>query len=617
VDHAVIAKEPAPADRTPNLVDYRSACDSFSWADEARKLDGLPGGRGLNIAHEAVDRHAGGPLAHKVALRFLGRDGRVTDHTYAELAQTSNRVANVLVDLGVVRGDRVFCLAGRVPELYTGALGTFKVGAVFCPLFSAFGPEPVRQRLGRGNGRVLLTTAALFRKRVLPVIEQLPDLDHVLLVDGDVTDDPGDRPPGGPAVHALGALLDAASPEFRIPDTDPEDPALLHFTSGSTGAPKGALHVHRAVVAHRATAESALDLHPDDVFWCTADPGWVTGTSYGIIAPLTLGVTSIVDQADFDARRWYATLAEQRVGVWYTAPTAVRMLMRAGDDLPAQYDLSALRLVASVGEPLGPDAVEWGARVLGHPIHDNWWQTETGGIMIANFAACEIRPGSMGRPLPGIDVALVEVDDENEPVHDPHDGSVRFVEDPDRPGMLALRTGWPSMFRAYLHDPDRYARAFAGDWYLSGDLAARDEDGWYWFVGRADDVIKTAGHLIGPFEVEQVLTEHPAVVEAGVIGVPDPVAGNVIKAFVTLRPGFVWDDDLRLELMGFARTRLGPAVAPRSIANDQHLPRTRSGKIMRRLLRARELGLPTGDVSTLEPDPDERTDGGTDEASTP
>jgi acetyl-CoA synthetase len=385
--------------------------------------------------------------------------------------------------------------------------------------------------------------------------------------------------------------------------TGPEDPALLHFTSGSTGTPKGAQHVHRAVVAHHATARYALDLHPDDVFWCTADPGWVTGTSYGIIAPLTHGVTAVVDEADFDARRWYRILAEQQVTVWYTAPTAIRMLMRAGDDLARTADLSSLAFVASVGEPLNPEAVLWGHEVLGHTIHDNWWQTETGGIMIANYAACEVRPGSMGRPLPGVEVALVAVDDQNEPVRSDDGEGVALVDEPDTEGMLALRPGWPSMFRGYLHDEDRYRKCFAGGWYLSGDLATRDADGWYWFVGRADDVIKTAGHLIGPFEVESMLMEHPAVVEAGVIGVPDETAGNVIKAFVTLRPGVEWSDELRRDLLGFARTRLGPAVAPRDIVEEPHLPKTRSGKIMRRLLRARELGLPEGDLSTLEPDP--------------
>jgi acetyl-CoA synthetase len=356
--------------------------------------------------------------------------------------------------------------------------------------------------------------------------------------------------------------------------------------------------VHAAVVGHHETGRSALDLHPDDVFWCTADPGWVTGTSYGIIAPLTHGVTSIVDEAELDAERWYGILEEQRVTVWYTAPTALRMLMRAGADVARRHDLSHLRFVASVGEPLNPEVVVWGQEALGRPVHDNWWQTETGGIMIANLDGADVRPGSMGRPLLGVEATvLVRGDDGRAAVRD---GAVEEVEEPNQEGELALRPGWPSMFRGYLHDEERYAKAFVGGWYLTGDVARRDADGYLWFVGRADDVIKSAGHLIGPFEVESALMEHPAVVEAGVIGMPDPIAGEVVKAFVTLRAGVEPTDELRLELLGLSRRRLGPAVAPREIVFDQNLPHTKSGKIMRRLLKARELGLPEGDLSTLE-----------------
>jgi acetyl-CoA synthetase len=382
----------------------------------------------------------------------------------------------------------------------------------------------------------------------------------------------------------------AASPVFTIPPTDPEDMALLHFTSGTTGLPKGAIHVHQAVLTHFATGRYVLDLHPGDIYWCTADPGWVTGTSYGIIAPLLHGVTNIVDEADFDAERWYRILQEQRVNVWYTAPTAIRRLMRLPGEPRTQYDLSALRLILSVGEPLNPEAVVWGERALGLPIHDNWWQTETGGIMVANYAACDIRPGSMGRPLPGIEAAIVRRGE----------SGIEVVTTPDTEGELALKTGWPSMFRGYLHDDARYAKCFADGWYLSGDLAKRDADGYFWFVGRADDIIKTSGHMVGPFEVESALMEHPAVAEAGVIGKPDPLIGELVKAFISLKVGHEPSDALKLEILGFARKRLGSAVAPKEIAFTDNLPKTRSGKIMRRLLKARELGLPEGDTSTLE-----------------
>jgi acetyl-CoA synthetase len=370
--------------------------------------------------------------------------------------------------------------------------------------------------------------------------------------------------------------------------------ALLHFTSGTTGSPKGAVHVHEAVVVHHATAKLALGFGGDDVFWCTADPGWVTGTSYGIIAPLTNGVTSIVDEADFESERWYDILEKHRVTVFYTAPTAVRMLMRAGTELAKKRDLSRLRFVASVGEPLNPEAVVWGKEAFGMPIHDNWWQTETGGIMIANVPGMTVRPGSMGKPLPWVEAGIVRS----------NDGSLEEVHEPGVEGELALRPGWPSMFRAYLNEPARYEKCFKGGWYLTGDLAKRDADGYYWFVGRADDVIKTAGHLIGPFEVESALMAHPAVVEAAVIGKPDPIALNVVKAFVVLRPGYTATEELRNDLLGFGRKKLGPAVAPKEIAFVESVPKTRSGKIMRRLLRARELGLEEGDTSTLEGGPE-------------
>jgi acetyl-CoA synthetase len=387
--------------------------------------------------------------------------------------------------------------------------------------------------------------------------------------------------------------VETQSPDFVIPRTDPQDRALLHFTSGTTGRPKGAIHVHEAVITHHITGVYALDLHDDDIFWCTADPGWVTGTSYGIIAPLTNGVTSIVAEAEFDAETWYGILQRERVSVWYTAPTAIRMMMKLGADAVHGYDLSSLRFMASVGEPLNPEAVVWGQQAFGMPFHDNWWQTETGGIMIANFASMDVKPGSMGRPLPGIEAAIVQ--------RNP-DGSVTPIDQPMVEGELALKAGWPSMMRGYLHEEERYRKCFAGPWYLTGDLAMRDADGYYWFVGRADDVIKSSGHLIGPFEVESALMEHPAVAEAGVIGKPDPMAGEIVKAFIALKPGFTPSESLRRDLLGHARKRLGAAVAPKEIDFSPGLPRTRSGKIMRRLLKARELGLPEGDLSMLEGD---------------
>jgi acetyl-CoA synthetase len=571
----------------PNLLDYDQIRSGFSWDAARRELDGLPGGHGLNIAYEAVDRHVTGSRRDHLALRWLGKRGEMRDFTYANLHALTNRFANVLRGLGLKPSERVFLLAGRIPELYISALGTLKNRNVFCPLFSAFGPEPIRQRISIGDGRVLVTTAALYKRKVAELREALPGLRQVLLIG---TPDEVRAIPGTLDFHRLMAEADD---EFEIPPTDPEDLALLHFTSGTTGKPKGAMHVHQAVLAHHVTSHYALDFHSDDVFWCTADPGWVTGTSYGIIAPLTHGITSIIDEAEFDAERWYALLEKQKVTIWYTAPTAVRMMMRVGTEVIRKYDLRNLRFMASVGEPLNPEAVVWGQEAFGLPIHDNWWQTETGGIMIANYAAMDIRPGSMGRPLPGIDAGIVRRE---------KDGTIEVVTEPGVEGELALRPGWPSMFRGYLNDDERYRKCFAGGWYLTGDLAKCDRDGYFWFVGRADDVIKSSGHLIGPFEVESALMEHRAVAEAGVIGKPDPTAGEIVKAFVSLKPGFSASEDLRLDLMSFARKRLGAVVAPKQIDFVANVPKTRSGKIMRRLLKARELGLPEGDTSTLEAD---------------
>ncbi|MGB5985869.1 MAG: acetate--CoA ligase [Desulfobacterales bacterium] len=570
-------------ERPPNLLDYAQTCSAFSWDDIRRELDGLPGGGGLNIAHEAVDRHADGARRDHLALRWLGSDGSLQDFTYAELKALTNRFANLLRGLGVGRGETVAVLAGRIPELYWGALGTLKNTSVFCPLFSAFGPEPVFQRLSRGEARVLLTSEAQYQRKIRPQREKLPRLAHILLVDRDDHPEPG--------VWSLPRLMESASDSFTIPATDPEDRALLHFTSGTTGPPKGAIHVHNAVLTHYLTGKYVLDFRAGDVFWCTADPGWVTGTSYGIIAPLLHGITNIIDQTEFDAQRWCRILADQRVTVWYTAPTAIRRLMRLEVPPRREYDLSHLRVVHSVGEPLNPEAVVWGQEALGLPIHDNWWQTETGGIMIANYPALEIRPGSMGCPLPGITAAIVQRG---------KNGQVTVIADPNLQGELALRPGWPSMFRGYLNDEARYNTCFSGDWYLTGDLARRDADGYFWFVGRADDIIKTSGHMVGPFEVESTLMEHPAVAEAGVIGKPDPLIGELVKAFVALKPGFIPKDELRLELIGFARKKLGAAVAPKEIEFKPRLPKNKAGKIMRRLLKARELGLPEGDLSTLE-----------------
>ncbi|HKI97770.1 MAG TPA: acetate--CoA ligase [bacterium] len=583
---AVIRKQRSSDAPPPNLSDYEKVCRRFTWEAARAELAGLPGGAGLNMAHEAVTRHIAEGHGDRIALEWVDAVGAVHPTTYAQLEALSNRFANALAALGEPPGTRVFSLLGRIPALYATALGTLKARSVYAPLFAAFGPEPVRARLNKGEGRVLVTTLPLYQRRIAAQRDALPGLRHVLLADvaADATVPPG--------TASLASLLERVPDTYRIGPTEPETPALLHFTSGTTGMPKAAVLVHDAIVTQRVTARLALDLHAGERYWCTADPGWVTGSVYGILAPLALGATVVVDAAEFDAERWYRILAERDVAVWYTAPTAVRLLMKLGTALARQHRYPALRFLASVGEPLNPEAVCWGEEAFGLPFHDNWWQTETGAIMIANFAAMDIRPGSMGRPVPGIAAEVLA-----------------SGEGPPRPvavetlGELALRTPWPSLFRGYLGEEARYRKRFQDGWYRTGDLVRRDADGYYWFVGRADDVIKSAGHLIGPFEVERALTSHPAVVEAGAIGKPDPVSGEVVKAFVLLRDGYEPNEALRRELLAHARTRLGVAVAPKEIEFRTTLPRTRSGKIMRRLLKAQELGLPEGDISTLETAP--------------
>ena len=579
--HETITKPSTPRD-DPNLADYAATRASFDWADVEKEIDFLPGG-GLNLAYEAIDRHVARGNGGKTAMIWEGKNGEKETHTFDDMRRETNRFANVLGALGVEKGARVFTFMERVPEIYFTVFGTLKAGCVIGPLFSAFGPDPVRDRMEDSGAKVLVTQPDL-RKKIAEILPQLPDLEHVIVVNknGRSTEPLAD---GDLDYYAL---MNEASDDFGPIATTRDDYSIMHYTSGTTGKPKGAVHRHNAVIQHYLTGKWCLDLHPDDIYWCTADPGWVTGTSYGMSAPWTNGVTQVIYEGGFSARKWYQILEDYKVTVWYTAPTAIRMLMKSGVELPKTFDLSNLRFAASVGEPLNPEAVEWGVEAIGMPFHDNWWQTETGGIMIANYACMDIRPGSMGRPLPGINPGIIDAEGNEKP-----DGTE---------GNLAVRTPWPSMFQTYWQQQERYDSRFVNGWYITGDEAVRDSDGYYWFIGRSDDVINTAGHLVGPFEVESALIEHPAVAEAGVIGKPDPIAMEVVKAFVSLKDGYEPSDELRRELMGFARQKLAAAVAPREIEIIPGLPKTRSGKIMRRLLKARELGLDEGDTSTLEED---------------
>jgi acetyl-CoA synthetase len=581
MDHPTIHK-PSSFPVTPNLDDWQNSYQEFDWPSIEEEIDGLPGGR-LNIGYEAIDRHVVKGNGAKKAMLWEGKNGEEEIYTYDDMRRQTNRFANVLEGLGVQKGERVFTFMERLPEIYFTFFGTLKAGCVIGPLFSAFGPDPVKDRLEASGASVLVTQPEL-RKKIASILPQLPNLKHIIVVNKDGRS----SEPVADGDLDYYELTKNVSDEKASFDTTKDNYSVMHFTSGTTGKPKGAVHRHNSVIQQYATGKWCLDLHPDDIYWCTADPGWVTGTSYGMIAPWTNGVTQVIYEGGFSARKWYQIVQDYKVTVWYTAPTAIRMLMKSGSELPRTFDMSNLRFMASVGEPLNPEGVTWGEEALGLPIHDNWWQTETGAIMISNYNSMAIKPGSMGRPIPGIEAGIIDTEGNDVP-----DGEG---------GNLAVRPPWPSMFMAYWNDEERYNSRFKNGWYLTGDEAVRDSDGYFWFVGRSDDVINTAGHLVGPFEVESALIEHPAVAEAGVIGKPDPIAMEVVKAFVSLKEGYEPTDKLRRELMGFARAKLAAAVAPREIEIIDSLPKTRSGKIMRRLLKARELGLPEGDTSTLEED---------------
>lgn len=559
---------------TYNLSNYESVNQSFNWKDVEETFSWSKTGK-VNMAYEAIDRHAENGKADQIALYYSDAN-RDETYTFEQLKQFSNKAANVLKNVGVEKGDRVFIFMPRSPELYFAFLGTLKVGAIVGPLFEAFMEGAVRDRLEDSEAKVLITTPTLLER--VPVAD-LPHLEKIFIVD--------DQFEENDSYLNFNKRVGEASSEFDIEWVDREDGLILHYTSGSTGKPKGVLHVHNAMLQHYQTAKWVLDLKDDDVYWCTADPGWVTGTSYGIFGPWLAGVTNVIRGGRFSPQDWYETLERYQVTVWYSAPTAFRMLMSAGEQVVKKYNLSSLRHILSVGEPLNPEVIKWGKKVFDLRIHDTWWMTETGAQMICNYPSMEIRPGSMGKPIPGVEAAII--DDQGN------------VLPPNRMGNLALKTGWPSMMRAIWNNQPKYDSYFRIEgWYISGDSAYMDEDGYFWFQGRIDDVIMTAGERVGPFEVESKLVEHPAVAEAGVIGKPDPVRGEIIKAFIALRDGYEVTKELEEDIRTFVKTGLAAHAAPREIEFREKLPKTRSGKIMRRVLKAWELDLPTGDLSTME-----------------
>jgi acetyl-CoA synthetase len=579
-----------------NIGSYEERLKGFHWGI-AREVLGWKEGELLNIGSICSDRVCARGGARKTALVWEGFGGKKKTFTFDDVRVYSNGFASRLQSLGIVPGDRVCVFMDKIPALYISFLGVLKMGGVVQPLFSAFGDESLEVRLA-GAGTTAILTTQKHVKKIRAIRDRLPALKHVILVEGSA-----DKLREGETLYDFETAPRVE--EFRCFESGPETPSVLHYTSGTTGQPKGAQHVHGSVWGQALTAHWVLDLREDDVYWCTADPGWVTGTSYGIIGPWSLGVTQCVLDSGFTSARWYQFIADNRVTVWYSAPTAIRSLMRDGDETVKNYDLSCLRHLASVGEPLNAEAVIWSEKVFGLPFHDTFWQTETGAMMITNYPGMKIKPGSMGKPFPGITATVLDLK-----THVP-------VKEPGQVGLIAFRPGWPSMFREYRERPDLYRSKFPGApenaspgelranqslWYVSGDRASIDRDGYYWFVGRDDDVINTGGHLVGPFEVESALIEHEAIAEAAAVGKPDDVNMEVVKAFVTLNPGYEPSDDLELSIMNFIRKRLSPLAMPQEIEYLEKLPKTRSGKILRRYLRALEWGEDTGDLSTLEDD---------------
>ena len=566
-----------------NIGSYDERARNFSWAIAEKELEYSPGDV-INIAWYCSDRICKKGKGNKTALIWEGRGPE--DHrryTFNDIRLHSNTIGSFLRSIGIVAEDRVCLFMDKIPELYMGLLGILKIGAIAQPLFSAFGDESLFVRLENAGTRAIITQKK-HASKLQKILDRLPNLEFIIVVDQ----------PEGKALKdkEISFSMEGSAPveHLDIHPTKAESPSLLHYTSGTTGQPKGVKHVHSSLISQYLTAKWVLGLQPDDIYWCTADPGWVTGTSYGIIGPWALGITQCVMDVGFSAEAWYRFIEKQRISMWYSAPTAIRSLMKAGDEIVRKFDLSSLRHLASVGEPLNAEAVIWSEKVFGKPFFDTYWQTETGSMMICNFPGMKVKPGSMGKVFPGLTGAILD------------DKTWEPITELNKPGLIAFRPDWPARMRTYWNNEETFQKKFQNGWYLTGDKSTIDKDGYYWFIGRDDDVINTGGHLVSPFEVESALLEHDAVAESAVVAKPDEVNMEVVKAFVTLNPGYEATDELELDIMNFIRKKLSPLAMPQEIEYMDKLPKTRSGKIMRRLLHAQEWGEEIGDISTLEDD---------------
>ncbi len=591
------------------------------WAKQAEKLDWFEpwtqvlddsnapfykwftGGK-TNIAYNALDRHNKTWRRNKLALIWEGEPGDKRTYSYHALTRETNKFANVLKGMGVKKGDRVTIYMGRIPELLIAMLACAKIGAVHSVVYGGFSEHALADRIADAESRVVITCdGAWLRGNIVRLkdmadeaVRRSPVVETVIVVKRtghDVNMEQG----RDYWYHDLMALP-IASPNCEATVMDSEDPLFILYTSGTTGKPKGILHTHGGYQVYTATTlQWVFDLKDEDRYWCAADPGWITGHSYILYGPLISGATSVIYEGAPNhpyPNRWWRIVEEYGVTILYTAPTAIRGLMRFGDAWPNRHDLSSLRLLGSVGEPINPEAWRWFYKVIGKercPIMDTWWQTETGGFMITPLPSMGLKPGSATRPFPGVKVDVVDEQGNSCP--------------PGVDGNLVIQRPWPSMVRTIYGDPERFVKQYWSTyseqgWYLSGDSARKDDDGYIWVIGRNDDVIKVSGYRLGTAEIESGLVSHQAIAEAAAIGVPDDVRGNVIYVYCILRSGVEGNDKLRDELKEHIRHEVGPIAVPTKIEFVDSLPKTRSGKIMRRVLKARATGAPEGDLSTLE-----------------
>jgi acetyl-CoA synthetase len=531
-----------------------------------------------NIAYACLTHHCErGDVSHEI-IHWINNDLTEIRLSYGYFESESNKIANVLTEQNVQTGDVISIFLPRSPILFSSFFGIIKLQALSCILFSTLGEDALLDRLGNSQTKIVITKKSLVRK-ILAIKDNLPNLERILLVDQDEHQDD--------FIMSLTQLMGEADSTFDYShQVDAETPAFLQYTSGSTGKPKGALHVHGAILDIIQSFKELLRLESEDLYWCTADQAWITGLSYGIIAPLSTMTTSVQFGGSYQAVNWLKILKDKQVTIWYTAPTALRMLMQEEENAFDSIRINSIKRIYSVGEPLNPEIYHWGKRIFGTEIYDNWFQSETGSILIANQPGLAVKPGSMGKPRMGITAYIL--DDDMRPCQ------------PGVHGHLALHKGWHSMFRTYYHNDDAYADKFRGEHYITGDLAYQDEDGYFWYVSRSDDVINTAGHLVGPFEVESALLEIEEIGDAAVIGVDDPLLHKKIIAFIVLQRGFSWDKALALKCRIYISNKVSTVATPAEFIITDRIPKNQSGKILRRVLRAQYEGKDPGDISTME-----------------